>query len=79
MAYNVDSSIVETDIIHGVECLLTKNDLKKIFKGMSVDKINKLVKQPDFPKITIGRKIYIPPAALRTWIENYTCKNYTLY
>ncbi|MCI8748139.1 MAG: helix-turn-helix domain-containing protein [Lachnospiraceae bacterium] len=47
--------------------------------GCSTKKAYRIVGQPDFPKITIGRGYYIPRLAFENWIKRYTGKEYFLY
>lgn len=46
--------------------------------GCSLKKAYKIVNQPDFPKITIGRMYYIPESAFENWIKKYTGKKFAL-
>ncbi|MCI9080054.1 MAG: helix-turn-helix domain-containing protein [Lachnospiraceae bacterium] len=47
--------------------------------GCSTKKAYMIVRQDDFPKITIGRGYYIPRPAFESWIKKYTGKEYILY
>lgn len=60
------------------EEILKVSDIAKILR-CSTKKAYRIVGQPDFPKITIGRGYYIPRLAFENWIKKYTGKEYTLY
>lgn len=59
------------------EKILKVEDIAAIM-GCSLKKAYKIVNQPDFPKITIGRNYYIPESAFNEWITMYTGKEYIL-
>ena len=59
------------------EKILKVDDVADIL-GCSLKKAYRIVGQPDFPKIKIGRVYYIPESAFQTWIKNYTGKEYIL-
>ena len=59
------------------EKMLKVKDVAEIL-GCSLKKAYRIVGQPDFPKITIGRVYYIPESAFQKWINNYTGKEYIL-
>lgn len=46
--------------------------------GCGKDKVYKIIKQPDFPKIKIGKQFYIPEEEYLNWIKRYTTKEYKL-
>jgi len=60
-----------------MEKMLKTEDVALVL-GCSIKKAYRIVKQPDFPKITIGRIYYIPEAAFENWIKKYTGKEYVL-
>lgn len=57
--------------------MLRVADIQKIF-DCSVKKAYEIVNQPDFPKIKIGRDLYIPVQEYDKWIKKYTGKEYKL-
>lgn len=60
-----------------MEKMLKVEDLAAIL-GCSLKKAYRIVNQPDFPKIIIGRGYYIPETAFEKWVKNYTGKEYVL-
>lgn len=59
------------------ERMLKVSDVAVIM-GCSIKKAYSIVRQDDFPKITIGRIYYIPETAFDDWIRKYTGKEYKL-
>lgn len=59
------------------EKMLKVNDVANVM-GCSIKKAYSIVRQDDFPKITIGRIYYIPETAFDDWIRKYTGKEYKL-
>lgn len=59
------------------EKMLKVNDVANVMR-CSVKKAYSIVRQDDFPKITIGRIYYIPETAFDNWIRKYTGKEYKL-
>lgn len=57
--------------------MLKVNDVAAIMR-CSVKKAYSIVRQNDFPKITIGRIYYIPEKAFDDWVRKYTGKEYKL-
>lgn len=60
-----------------MERMMKVDDVAAVM-GCSLKKAYKIVNQPDFPKITIGRMYYIPEAAFENWIKKYTGKEFVL-
>lgn len=59
------------------ERMLKVSDVAAVMR-CSVKKAYSIVRQDDFPKITIGRIYYIPETAFDNWIRKYTGKEYKL-
>lgn len=59
------------------EKMMKVNDVANVM-GCSIKKAYSIVRQDDFPKITIGRIYYIPETAFDDWIRKYTGKEYKL-
>lgn len=59
------------------EKFLKVTDIANVL-GCSIKKAYSIVRQEDFPKITIGRQYYIPCSAFNRWIKNYTGKEFQL-
>ncbi len=59
------------------EKILKVNDIAAIMQ-CSTKKAYSIVRQSDFPKITIGRIYYIPETAFNNWIRKYTGKEYKI-
>lgn len=59
------------------EKMLKVNDVANVMR-CSLKKAYSIVRQDDFPKITIGRIYYIPETAFDNWIRKYTGKEYKL-
>lgn len=59
------------------ERMLKVNDVAASLR-CSVKKAYAIVRQDDFPKITIGRGYYIPESAFDKWVQKYTGKEYKI-
>lgn len=57
--------------------LLKVKDVKEIL-GCGIHRAYQIVNQKDFPKIRIGKRVYIPEEEFKRWIKNYTYKEYVL-
>lgn len=60
-----------------VSRMLTVKDVQQIM-GMSKNVVYKLVSQPDFPKISINGRYYIPLEDFQSWCKTYTGKNISI-
>jgi len=60
-----------------IEKMLKPKDVKEIL-GCGMQRAYAIINQDDFPKITIGKRYYIPQKAFEKWAENYTGKEYVL-
>lgn len=69
--------IMEKKKIQDIEIMLCAKDIQEIM-GMNKNLAYKLISQPDFPKITINGRFYIPADAFRAWCKKYVGKTYTL-
>lgn len=55
--------------------ILTVKDVKEIL-GCGINRAYDIVNQRDFPKITIGRRMYIPEEEFEKWMHTYLRKEY---
>lgn len=62
----------------GEEKWLQAKDLKEII-GCGINRAYEIMRQPDFPKITIGRRMYVPKSEFERWYKNYLYKEYEIY
>lgn len=58
--------------------MMTVNDVKKYF-GCGINRAYDIVNQRDFPKIKIGRRIYIPEEDFTKWCKSYLRKEYKIH
>ena len=55
--------------------ILTVKDIKEIL-GCGINQAYALVNQEDFPKVKIGKRMYIPEAEFEKWMLTYLRKEY---
>lgn len=60
-----------------IKPMMSVKDVQAIM-GMNKNLAYKLVSQPDFPKITINGRYYIPEDEFISWCKRYTGKTYNL-
>lgn len=68
---------MEERTVQGISPMLSVSDVQKIM-GMNKNLAYRLVRQNDFPKITINGRYYIPVDSFRSWCKTYTGKEYSL-
>lgn len=57
--------------------ILKAKDLKKMF-GCSDYKLYKILSQPDFPAVKIGRDYYVKESDFDKWFDTYKGQEYNL-
>lgn len=57
--------------------MMTVKDVKETL-GCGINRAYDIVNQPDFPKITIGKRFYIPKDEFEKWVKGYVRKEYVL-
>lgn len=57
--------------------ILTVKDVKRSL-GCGINRAYDIVNQKDFPKITIGKRFYIPKDEYEKWLYSYTKKEYKI-
>lgn len=67
---------MEKKSIQGIEPMLYAKDIQEIM-GVNKNLAYKLISHPDFPKITINVRFYIPADDFRAWCKKYVGKTYT--
>ena len=55
--------------------ILTVKDIKDVL-GCGMNRAYDIVNQRDFPKIKIGKRIYIPEDEFENWLKTYLRKEY---
>ena len=65
------------DEVKGVPVLLKVEDIQEIL-GCGIHRAYDIVNQRDFPKIKIGRQMFIPKADFEKWISTYLMKEYKI-
>lgn len=55
--------------------ILTVKDVKDIL-GCGINRAYDIVNQRDFPKVKIGKRMYIPEDEFERWLLTYLRKNY---
>ena len=60
-----------------VERLLTPKDIQAIF-SIGKNRAYSLMKSDGFPSLRINNRLYVSKAALNSWIEKYTGRQFSL-
>ena len=58
--------------------LLKVKDIKESL-GCGINRAYEIVNQKDFPKIIIGKRIYIPEKEYELWLKKYLYKEYIIW
>lgn len=53
-------------------------DVKEIL-GCGIHRAYDIVNQRDFPKVRIGKRLYIPKDEFEIWLKTYLTKEYRIY
>lgn len=57
--------------------ILTVKDIKRSL-GCGINRAYEIVNQKDFPKIKIGKRLYIPKDEYKKWLQSYVRKEYKI-